>query len=193
MFYHVSKDPTGQYITCQDHPYAGNEGVWYPEVPKRSHNEITIPRVCIAPTVGQCLISRPGTKAREKYHIYQVQVINPDTESPQHPESGVVDAWMTLEAWITESVIRENGGVIELTRIGSLSLCPGEIITLKRYAVGGDFEMYQGQEDVFWRIDGEDWILKEESRRPRPSAARTPPCGDDKEMLKIYETMWDDE
>lgn len=175
MFYHVSRDPSGQYVMSQNDSCVGKQGVWHPVVPKQSPGELMIPRLCIAPTVGQCLVSRPGTKGRDRYHIYQVHVANPDIETPQQPETGVVDAWMTLEAWITESVIRENGGVIKIARIGSLALRPGEIITLKSYAVGGDFEIYYGQESVFWRVEGDNWTLKDESERPRPSPARTPP------------------
>lgn len=133
-----------------------------------------------------------GYQRVETYIIYQVHVTNPDTETPQQPESGVIDAWKTSEAWITESVIRENGGVIKMTRIGSLSLCPGEINKLRGYAAGGEFEIYRGQESVFWRVEGDKWTLRDESERPRPSRARTPPCGEDKEVSKIYEAMWDD-
>jgi hypothetical protein len=175
MYYHVSDMPNGQCIVSGSDPRKGTPGFWSPQVPKKCPGESRVPRFCIAPTVGQCLASKSGPHWRKKYYIYEVNVMSPDTETPQRPESGVADARMTSEAWITESVIRENQGVIKLTKIGWVSLGGGEILALKKCAEWGDFEKYRGQESIFWDVCGDQWKLKRESERTHPSPPRTLP------------------
>ena len=68
-------------------------------------------RVCIAPTVWQCLIGEV-THARGIFHIYEINVERPPSRRETLPTHE------TDEKWLTDDDINECGGKIEMTYRG---------------------------------------------------------------------------
>jgi hypothetical protein len=120
-----------------------------PRVPEDSPGEDQkIKRVCVAPTVRQCVLAIGRVEASRTYHIYKMDIpssTNPAAVSPLPPE----DWQFTGERWITDQEVEECGGRIELTYRGYVR------VTDKM-----EWQLRQLEEDPDWVFDeGGEWSL----------------------------------
>jgi hypothetical protein len=111
-FYHLtrSKSLKGFVATADKR---GRKGKYHiPRECKAHGGEAPDARICIAPTVWQCLISMTDTHT---LYIYQLACEGAIRPSPEHR---VLDAAIADEHWITDEVIGHNQGLIPVTRVG---------------------------------------------------------------------------
>jgi hypothetical protein len=84
-------------------------------------------RLCVAPTVWQCVVSTTDSDA---LYIYQLECIEAYPPAPDHK---VGDAYLTDEHWIDDEVISQNGGIIVTKVVGVI---PKVEVFLIRFRLG---------------------------------------------------------
>lgn len=151
MWFHVSQDNGINAIIRSDATRELNE--ISPRIPLDCYGENQeIKRVCIAPTIWQCLVSIPkhGT-----LYIYRV-----DTPLVSVPIDGTADDRMTSEKWITDHEVNAAGGRILMSRLGFI-VCTKEVITsLKVQYRRGKLPMAHSEENQLWDLIGDEYSLK---------------------------------
>jgi hypothetical protein len=87
FWYHVSSTLTRKVETLI--PWRNEDGF------NRSDNEPNLPRICVAPTIEQCLVALPYRSGSE-YSIYRTKMRRKATKPTR-----VFDANITKEGWLT--------------------------------------------------------------------------------------------
>src|SRR5207249_10285715 len=112
IFYHLSRDELLEYI-CPSSAEQTSTTIT-PRVPDDCPGEDQVTRrVCVAPSVWQCLLSKPRPRP-VTLHIYEINVewfTDPITD-PSHP---INDFDFTGEKWVTDKDVDLCGGKIEMT------------------------------------------------------------------------------
>jgi hypothetical protein len=113
-FYHLTRSKSLKgFVATTDR--RRRKGKYHVPLECKTHGgEAPDARICIAPTVWQCLISTTDTHTRYIYQLACEGVIRPS------PENGVLDSAITDEHWITDDVIGHNQGLIPVKRVGFL-------------------------------------------------------------------------
>jgi len=88
MHFHVTEKDWGDKITL----YPRQNGDFRPA------NEPKTPRICVAPTIAQCLLALGGAIDVPTLNVYY-------THSKTHPTRRVHDAYITEERWILKPAI----------------------------------------------------------------------------------------
>ncbi len=125
-----------------------------PRIPIESYGEEKTLRVCVAPTVWQCVYSIPrfGT-----LHIYGV-----DADLPTEPIGGISDIETTHEKWITDDNVQLCRGQIAMRRKGVIEITRDLKTCLKVHCKTGKIQPNRSKDDLVWDIEGEVWSLKPE-------------------------------
>lgn len=90
--YHLSTESDLEAIVCSNVPRTPR--VISPRIPDDCHGESQeIERVCVAPTVWQCLYAIPKSGM---LFVYEIQ-----TASYSEPTEGIADSYVTHEVWVT--------------------------------------------------------------------------------------------
>src|SRR5260370_10758059 len=106
-FYHVSVSQRAKAIVASSDSRARLTEIYFsPKQPKSFADETGEPRVCVAPTVWQCLVSRPQTGPT--VFIYSLRCTGAKPASSE--EQNVDDAALTREHWISDDVTAQNYG-----------------------------------------------------------------------------------
>ena len=113
-FYHLTRSKSLKGFVATTDPRRG-KGKYHAPIECRAHDgESPDARICVAPTVWQCLISMTDTQT---LHIYSLACVG---AFPPAPEHGVLDAAITDEHWITDAVLEQNEGFIRVKKVGLL-------------------------------------------------------------------------
>ena len=91
------------------------------------YKEENIRRICFAPTIWQCIMSLANREGR--LFIFRASALRPIIPST------VTDSNITGEFWITDSVIEDNGGAIDLECIGLVEDLQKPRAILRRFAL----------------------------------------------------------
>ena len=113
-FYHLTRSRSlkGMVATTDRR---GRKGKYHVPLECKVHaSEASDARICVAPTVWQCLISMTDTHT---LYIYSLACIGAFPPSAKHK---VLDAAITDEHWINDVVIGQNQGFIPVKLIGLL-------------------------------------------------------------------------
>jgi hypothetical protein len=154
MWYHLSRKRTGKFIVASKDKRADGKEWFCPRCPGKSHGERKEKRICVSPTVAQCLIGIPCD--RGKFFIYLVEVKGPRQVDP---EWGVADLDWTNEHWITDEIVSSNNGAIPIDLQGWVELTFELKRVLKRHAHLGELPRDAEEEKkTSWAIDGDNWI-----------------------------------
>lgn len=118
--------------------------------PGMAHGESQTPRLSVAPTVAQCILA---LSQEGNWFIYKVHVKN-----PVRADRSVLDRELTDEHWITQEVLDQEGGSIEVSKLGHVNL-EREMLTDLKIA----FHHYrlrctpQEEQQAIWEVQGELW------------------------------------
>jgi hypothetical protein len=115
-FFHLSESRNGMAIVCSFDKRASETDKYFsPRTPRSHAGEPKDMRICVAPTVRQCLCALPIRLNFEgALSIYKLQCFG-----AIEAETGVVkDAKFSSEHWITDDVIAANRGEISLSLYG---------------------------------------------------------------------------
>lgn len=116
-FFHLSRIPNAKAIVPSSDYRTKQRDVFFSPRPPRDHaSENSDPRICIGPTVWQCLVS--GPEPETPLFIYSLSCSGAIRASRE--EHNVEDAETTDEHWIIDDVVRENDGYIPLLCEGVL-------------------------------------------------------------------------
>ncbi len=157
-FYHLSRSRAikGIVATTDRRRRTGEYRV--PQECKVHGAEAADARICVAPTVWQCLISMTDTAL---LYIYSLECVDASRPLPAH---NVSDATVTDEHWITDAVIEKNEGLIRLKKVGSLrsELVSGYRARIARWK---DQQVSAGLRDELkglWIVDeSSEWRLRD--------------------------------
>ena len=126
-------------------------GAISPRVPESSHGEDPIVRVCVAPTVWQCVLSIPryGT-----LYIYSI-----DTDAVTDPTGTIADNKTTHEKWITDKDVQQSNGKVALTYRGYVNIDRQLMTSLKVHSHKNNLPLAPKDESSVWNIREEQWSL----------------------------------
>jgi hypothetical protein len=127
-----------------------------PRIPEDCAGEDrTIARVCVAPSVWQCLISIPR---KCKLFIYLVRTSS--VSDPVHSRGEVHDFSHTGEKWITDHDIQSCGGRIVMMAQGCVEYTD-DVEGAIRQMVGYPVRPADGSDGDFWSVRNGEWLLKD--------------------------------
>ena len=92
--------------------------------PEMAFQESSEPRLCIAPTVSQCILATASLEG-----MFEVLVLK--VNDPEPADDSVTDRLTTNEHWITQRVLDRNGGSIAVHRHGRITIEPDMRTSLK--------------------------------------------------------------
>lgn len=151
-FYHLSKDDSLEQIVSSVSSITPNSIA--PRIPCKSYAEDqAIPRVCVAPTVWQCVCSIPkdGT-----LYIYKI-----DTESVTTPVGGIADIELTDEKWITDEDVQLHNGRLEMLKIGFIKIDKQLKVNLQINYREGCLPVASDDDKSIWNISSKgQWSFK---------------------------------
>jgi len=180
-FYHLSESGVGLAIVRTTDKRAGEPNKYFsPRTPRSRAGEPSDKRICVAPTVHQCLGATPISSNFEgSLSIYKLQCAGAIAAGT----SVVEDALHSAEHWITDEIIAANGGKIPLSRVGVIPE-PNVMQHLLYAWVSG--EVIRVSDDDF-----EAWDIKTEDNVPQWSVRIHPslPSTDD-EPLELPKWEW---
>jgi hypothetical protein len=131
-------------------------GTCQPRIPEDCANENrTIKRVCVGPSVWQCLLSIPR---KGKLFIYLVETAF--ITDPVVIPGKVHDFDQTGERWITDRDIRMCGGSIVMVPQGFVEYTY-ELELAIRSVVGYPVSPTAGSDGYFWTFRQGEWLLKD--------------------------------
>jgi hypothetical protein len=114
-FYHLTRTKSLRGFVATTDP-RGRKGKYHVPLECNVHGpEAPDARLCVAPSVWQCLVSMTDSKT---LYIYSLACVG---AFPPAAEDKVLDAGITGEHWITDTVIEQNGGLIPVRQIGLIS------------------------------------------------------------------------
>ena len=117
--------------------------------PVIAHDESELPRLCVAPTVCQCLLALSNEGA---FNIYQMELDGLET-----PDNSVWDAEQTGEKWITQVVLDKHSGSIPLRRVAEIAISKEHLLFLKCAMRSNPKIDWSVVEDRLWNKSEEKW------------------------------------
>lgn len=156
-FYHLSESSVGLAIVQSTAKRAREPDKYFsPRTPRSRAGEPNDKRICVAPTVHQCLGATPISSNFEgALAIYKLQCVRAIAAGT----SVVEDASHSDEHWITDEVIAANGGEIPLSRVGVIP--EPDVMQHLLYAwVSGKVVRVSDHEFEAWDIESEAAIPK---------------------------------
>lgn len=150
-WYHLTQNDGLQSIIRTFHGYVTDTIT--PRIPTQSHGEDqTTERVCVAPTIWQCVLSIPVSG---RLTIYQLVAT---TVTP--PIGFVADIHLTDEKWITEQDLVNAGGQIQLSRIGHVDKTSKLDLSLKCHQRMGMLPLGATEVPKVWLVTGNYYELQ---------------------------------
>lgn len=141
MWYFLSKGEFGETLT---------------EVrsPQMAYQESEIPRLCIAPTVSQCILALSALVGR--FNIYTIEV-----DAPEPANESVCDRHSTGEHWVTQEVLDRHRGSIPIRKRGEVEIdlevrTNLKIPILQRMLPEG----WENREPTLWDVQEGLWLPK---------------------------------
>ncbi len=126
-----------------------------PRIPDDCYGENqNIARVCVAPTIWQCLVSIPKSGI---LFVYEIQ-----TASTSDPIDGVADSDTTNEMWITNDDLERAGGRLSMKNVGMVDRTDQLVTSLKIQNRRGTLPRDPTEELHIWRIDEGQLFLRNE-------------------------------
>lgn len=126
-----------------------------PRIPDDCHGENqNIDRVCVAPTIWQCLVSIPKSGI---LFVYEIQ-----TASTSEPIDGVADSDTTNEMWITNDDLERAGGRLLMRNVGMVDRTDQLVLSLKIQNLKGKLPKDPTEELHIWRINDGQLFLRDE-------------------------------
>lgn len=152
-WYHLSKDDSLTRILPSS--FKNAEFVITPRIPEACHGEHqTIPRVCVAPTIWQCVLPVPRSG---KLFIYRLSA-----RSVTPPKGGIADLETSDERWITDDNIMEEGGEIPLALLGFINKTEELAVRLKILNKRNALPRDPVKAQSIWNIKGNQYELRDE-------------------------------
>ena len=97
-------------------------GVKFKLTPRNAGFETSIKRVCVSPTVRECLLAIGGVRGnadKKTFYIYRIEIDDEDKALDMvNPEKMVADHILTREAWILKERMFEKVGVLHRQQWG---------------------------------------------------------------------------
>lgn len=151
-FYHLSRDASLKFIQRSSAPPAPTAIA--PKTPDDCPDEEQVTRrVCVAPTVWQCLLSI-SCRGRITYYIYEIE-----TECVAEPQGPPVNFAVTDEKWVTDDVVDRCGGVIKMNCRGFITATDELEWGLRKLKDRGQLPRHPAKEDSVWHIWDGEWSL----------------------------------
>jgi hypothetical protein len=118
--------------------------------PKMAFQESTTPRLCIAPSVAECIIA---LSLEERFYVHSI-----DVKVPSRADGSVGDRDGTREHWITQEVLDRHGGSISVKHLGQILVTRNMYTHAKLAIVNSKLpDGWEEKEFVLWKIEHEFW------------------------------------
>ena len=130
------------------------EGQIIPRIPDQCYGEDQTPRVCLSPTVWQCILSKPLKGDSDVLYIYEIVI-----ERPTEPKGIIADIKITDEKWITNEDLRKIGNPVKLKNIGNLVSNKEVKLRLNRLNEQGKLPKDRSEQEMVWKTEKEKWEL----------------------------------
>jgi hypothetical protein len=151
--YHLSTESDLEAIVCSNVVRSSNE--ISPRIPDDCYGESQeVERVCVAPTIWQCLVSIPKSGI---LFVYEIQ-----TASTSEPIDGLADSHITNEMWITNDDLERAGGRLVMTNIGMVDRTDQLALSLKIQNRMGKLPRDRTEELQIWQINDGQLYLRDE-------------------------------
>lgn len=160
------RDPTWYHLSvCAAHTRVASAkgaaevdaAVLSPRPPVHSYGESQTPRICVAPTVWQCVLGVPA----ENSPTMTIYELRPRLHLPA-ADATVGDAGDTHEAWITDAFIAAHRTPIPLAAIGRVRITPQTQLALKIAHKRKLTTASRDECDVLWSVLDAVWELRPE-------------------------------
>jgi hypothetical protein len=153
MWFHLSTNASLKAIVPSD--ATGETNVISPRIPDDSYGESQgVNRVCVAPTIWQCILPIPRSG---RLFIYEI-----DTSFVSKPVGGIADSHITDEMWITDDDLEKAGGRIEISRIGFVDKTEQLALSLKIQSRKKKLPVEHAEKRRIWIVDSEQFTLRED-------------------------------
>jgi len=154
IYYHLSNQDNLNEIVQNSED--SEEGQIFPRIPDQCHGEDQTPRVCISPTVWQCILSKPlKNDSDDLLYIYEL-----DVEKSTDPKGTIADIKSTDEKWITNEDLIRIGNSIKLNIKGKVISNKEVKLILNRLNRQGRLPKDKSEQEIVWGTESEVWKLK---------------------------------
>lgn len=152
IYYHLSNQDNLIEVVRETEDL--KEGQIIPRIPDQYHGEDQTPRVCLSPTVWQCILSKPLKGDSDVLYIYEI-----DVKKPTEHKGIIADIEVTDEKWITNEDLIRIGNPVKLNIIGKLVSNKEVKLRLNRLNKQGKLPKDRSEQEMVWRTENEKWEL----------------------------------
>jgi len=185
-YFHVSTVQTAKAIVVSSDQRAQSVKSYFsPRKPRDHYTEKPDDRICVTPSAWQSLISCPDPQ--NQMYIYSLTCCGAIAVTKD--EHKVDDAHVTHEHWITDNVIKQNGGQISMALVGVMDNTAKARFIIQKWLedqrkAGSDLSKVDELKEI--------WIIKEQTNPAEWKlrlALREEPPGD---MTLPLPSSWND-
>lgn len=109
-------------------------------------------RVCVAPTVWQCVLATPR---RGLLHIYEI-----DVEFVTEPSGNICDIAWSHEKWITDDDLSRADNSVNMCRVGAIQITRDLQTSLQVARHSNDLPLAGDDQSSVWDTRNDLWLLK---------------------------------